>query len=150
MMVLAHPLLVLPTITKPYEKKGMLSALQVKAGLKHGEETFLAALVEVKPDVFQEVPDQIAGLLEEFADIMPPELPKELTPRRPTDHKIELVPGSKPPAQAPYRMSPAELAELRKQLNELLDAGLIQPSKDSLLSGHGKQNLPSFGLMFFK
>ena len=35
--------------------------------------------------------------------------------------------GTKPPAQASYRMSPVELLELRKQLRELLDAGLIQP-----------------------
>ncbi|CAA0814075.1 Unknown protein [Striga hermonthica] len=52
---------------------------------------------------------------------MPPELPKELPPRRPCDHRIELQPGSQPPAQPPYRMPPAELAELRKQLDELLD-----------------------------
>ena len=30
---------------------------------------------------------------------------------------------------APYKMSPMELAEIRKQLTELLDAGYIQPSK---------------------
>ena len=35
--------------------------------------------------------------------------------------------GTKPPAQASYRMSPVELLELRKQLRELLDASLIQP-----------------------
>ncbi|XP_017621263.1 uncharacterized protein LOC108465452 [Gossypium arboreum] len=33
------------------------------------------------------------------------------------------------PARAPYRMSPPELEELRKQLKELLDAGFIRPSK---------------------
>ena len=61
--------------------------------------------------------------------MMPAELPKELPPRRPIDHKIELLPGTKAPAQAPYRMPPAELLELRKQLKELLDAGLVQPSR---------------------
>ena len=30
---------------------------------------------------------------------------------------------------APYKMSPMELAEIRKQLTELLDASYIQPSK---------------------
>ena len=68
-------------------------------------------------------------MLLEFADVMPAALPKELPPRRPIDHRIELIPGSKPPALAPYRMSPAELLELRKQLKELLDAGLIRPSR---------------------
>ena len=44
-------------------------------------------------------------------------------------HKIELVPNAQPPARAPYRMSPPELEELRKQLKELIDAGFIRPSK---------------------
>lgn len=61
--------------------------------------------------------------------MMPPELPKKLPPRRAIDQKIDLIPGSRPPAQAPYRMAPPELAELRKQLGELLDAGYVQPSK---------------------
>ena len=93
---------------------GVLSATQVENGLRRGEETFLAALLDVKPDRTVEVPDQVAELLRQFADVMPPELP----PRRTIDHKIELVPGSQPFAHAPYRMSPLELAKLRKQLNE--------------------------------
>ena len=36
---------------------------------------------------------------------------------------------SRPPAQAPYRVTPPELIELRKQLTERLDAGLVQSSK---------------------
>ena len=47
---------------------------------------------------------------------------------RDIDHKIELLPGTLAPSQAPYRMASKEFAELRKQLNELLDVGLIQPS----------------------
>lgn len=57
--------------------------------------------------------------------MMPPELPKSIPPRRATDHKIELLPGAKPPTKALYRMSPLELAELRKKLTEVLDAGLV-------------------------
>ena len=56
-------------------------------------------------------------------------LPKELPPRRPIDHKIELMSGTKPLAQAPYRMPPTELLELRKQLKEFLDTCLIRPSR---------------------
>jgi hypothetical protein len=44
-------------------------------------------------------------------------------------HQIELVPRTKPPSQAPYRMSPMELVELRKQLEELIDSGFVRPSK---------------------
>ncbi|KAL6319749.1 hypothetical protein AAG906_036807 [Vitis piasezkii] len=96
----------------------MLSAIQLKKGLKR-----------IKEGQSMEVPDSVVNILKEFKDVMSAELPKELPPRRPIDHKIELMPGTKAPAQAPYRMSPTELLELRKQLKELLDAGLIQPSR---------------------
>ena len=51
--------------------------------------TYLAALFEMKQDKYVEVPDAVAGLLGEFADVMPPELPKTLPPRRAVDHQIE-------------------------------------------------------------
>lgn len=117
-------------VSKSRDKKsGLLSAMQIERGLKHGECTYLAALVEIKPNIFQEVPDAVAELLDEFFDVMPSELPKVLPPMRAMNHKIELEPGAIVPEKAPYRMSPMELAELRKQLGELLEAGLVQPSK---------------------
>lgn len=42
---------------------------------------------------------------------------------------IELSPGTRPPARAPYRMSQPELAELRKQLTEMLESGIVVPAK---------------------
>jgi hypothetical protein len=41
---------------------------------------------------------------------------------------IELQPGTTPISKRPYQMPPAELAELKKQLQELLDNGFILPS----------------------
>jgi len=41
---------------------------------------------------------------------------------------IELLPDTALISKAPYRIAPVELAELKKQLQELLDKGLIQPS----------------------
>ena len=119
-------------ISKPPKKPSgerTLSALQIEKGLKKGEHTYVAALIEIKPDKQVEIPNAVVPILRKFADVMPPELPKKLPPRRQTDNQIELVPGLRAPAQAPYRMSPPELIELRKQLTELLDAGMIQPSK---------------------
>ena len=94
--------------------------------------TYLAVKIKVKQDKFVEVPDAVAGLLEEFVDVMPLELPKTLPPRRVVVHKIELVPGAKPLSKAPYRMSPMELAEMRKKLIELLDVGYIQSFQSPL------------------
>ncbi|KAL2943047.1 Transposon Tf2-9 polyprotein [Bienertia sinuspersici] len=115
-------------ITREDVEAKMLSAIQLEKGMKKGQETFLAALVEEGPHG-NEVPQEISGVLKEFEDVMPAELPKKLPPRREVDHEIELEPGARPPAMSPYRMAPPELEELRKQLKELLDAGFIRPSK---------------------
>ena len=68
-------------------------------------------------------------MLDEFEDVIPPELPKKLPPRREEDHKIKLESGAKPPAMGPYRMAPPELEELRRRLKELPNVGFIQSSK---------------------
>ncbi|CAN6554607.1 unnamed protein product [Malus baccata var. baccata] len=107
-----------------------LSAIQFAKSWKKGEATFLATLMlNEGEEKHGPLPKQVEAVLVEFADVMPKELPKKLPPRREVDHAIELEPGAKPPSKSPYRMSPPEFEELRKQLNELLDAGYIQPSK---------------------
>ncbi|KAA0045380.1 gag protease polyprotein [Cucumis melo var. makuwa] len=54
----------------------------------------------------------------------PDELPG-LPPPREIDFAIELESGTAPISRAPYRMTPAELKELKVQLQELLDKGFI-------------------------
>ncbi|GBG77793.1 hypothetical protein CBR_g25724 [Chara braunii] len=49
-------------------------------------------------------------------------------PNRPTKHHIELLPGAVPPKGRIYRMSPAELEELRKQPETLTNKGWIRPN----------------------
>ena len=41
---------------------------------------------------------------------------------------FELIPRTKPIFIPPYRMAPAELKELKAQLEELLSKGFIRPS----------------------
>ncbi|GBG93019.1 hypothetical protein CBR_g58181 [Chara braunii] len=67
----------------------------------------------------------IAKLLEEFKDLT--ESPTGVV-SRPIQHRIEIEPGSRTPKGAVYRMSPRELEELRKQLDELLEKGWIRAS----------------------
>jgi hypothetical protein len=71
----------------------------------------------------------IKGVLDEFQDVMPKELPEDLPPRRRIDHAIEVMLGVAPPAKAPYRMSHEELKELKVQLEELIAKRYIKPSK---------------------
>ena len=75
-----------------------------------------------KPPHFCDIP-----VVCEFSDVFPEELPG-LPPDREVEFKIELVPGTAPISRRPYRMPPNELAELKVQLQDLLDKGLIQPS----------------------
>ncbi|GBG91783.1 hypothetical protein CBR_g53672 [Chara braunii] len=49
-------------------------------------------------------------------------------PNRPTKHYIELLPGAVPPKGRIYRMSPAELEELRRHLETLTSKGWIRPN----------------------
>jgi hypothetical protein len=63
----------------------------------------------------------------EFLDMFPDELPG-LPPDRDVEFAIELILGTPPISRRPYRMPPNELAELKKQLQDLLNKGLIRPS----------------------
>ena len=63
----------------------------------------------------------------EFPDVFPDELPG-LPPDREIEFYIDLIPGAKLVSKAPYLMAPVEMKELAKQLQELLDKGVIRPS----------------------
>ncbi|CAI7881261.1 unnamed protein product [Closterium sp. NIES-53] len=75
-----------------------------------------------------EIPPAIQKLLEEFEDVLPDDLPDKLPPYRTHQHEFIEEPGSKPTFRAPYRLSPTELADMKKQIEYLLDKGLIRPS----------------------
>ncbi|GBG85788.1 hypothetical protein CBR_g40597 [Chara braunii] len=85
---------------------------------------YVRPVTEAKEEVSSTDPT-IAKLLEEFRDLT--ESPTGVVPR-PIQHRIEIEPGSRTPKGAVYRMSPRELEELRKQLDELLEKGWIRPS----------------------
>jgi hypothetical protein len=51
-----------------------------------------------------------------------------MPPNQDVEFIIELQPGTTPISKRPYKMTPKELAELKIQLNELLDKGYIHPS----------------------
>jgi hypothetical protein len=63
----------------------------------------------------------------EYPDVFPDDLPG-MPPDRDIEFVIELQPGTAPISKRPYRMPPNELAELKIQLQDLLDKGYIHPS----------------------
>jgi hypothetical protein len=66
----------------------------------------------------------------EFPNVFPEELPGMLLDRE-IEFVIELVPSTAPIFKRPYRMATNQLAELKEQLQELLDKGYICPSASS-------------------
>jgi hypothetical protein len=65
--------------------------------------------------------------ISKFSDVFPEEL-SGMPPDREIEFVIESVPGTAPIFKRPYRMTANQLAELKEQIQELLDKGYIRPS----------------------
>ena len=66
-------------------------------------------------------------MVDEFPDVFPHDL-LDLPPNREIEFSIYLVPSAQSVSIAPYRMTPVELIELWRQLNELLEKDFIKSS----------------------
>jgi hypothetical protein len=75
-----------------------------------------------------DLPEEVQELLEEFADIVVEELPRSLPPIRSVSHHIDLIPGAILPNKSMYRLTPQENKEVKRQVQELLDKGLVRES----------------------
>ena len=106
----------------------MLSFLKGCDLVCSGYSTFLSCLIFLSTgeSLDSRAPYDVP-IVSKFVDIFPEELP-DLPPRWEVNFFIDLVPGTTPISKAPYRLSPAELQELKKQLQELTDSGFIRPS----------------------
>ena len=66
-------------------------------------------------------------VVQEYLDVFPEDLPG-MPPDHEIEFVIELVPGTAPIYKRPYRMDANQLAELKDQIQDLLDKGYIRPS----------------------
>jgi transposase InsO family protein len=124
----------------------MLTALQVKRLVRKGTRMFVAHVRESTSEegVLDPFPSpqlkepvvrgqggapqaSIDAVLEEFKEVFEA-LPPGLPPERPVSHTIPLELGAEPVWRAPYRLSPAERAEVEKQIKHLLEMGYVVPS----------------------
>ncbi|EIE84465.1 hypothetical protein RO3G_09175 [Rhizopus delemar RA 99-880] len=71
-------------------------------------------------------PNDFKKFSKEFPDVFKGHI-SGLPPVRDTQEIIVTKPDAVPVSRPPYKMSPLELTELRKQLDELLQKGLIEP-----------------------
>ncbi|XP_038976913.1 uncharacterized protein LOC120107632 [Phoenix dactylifera] len=101
----------------------IISAMSARKVLGKGCQAYLAYIMDTQKE---SGPDNIP-VVREYPDVFPEELPG-LPPNREIDFEINLILGVGPISKAPYRMAPAELRELKVQLQELLDKKFIRPS----------------------
>ena len=66
-------------------------------------------------------------VVKEIPDVFPDDLPG-LPQDREIDFQIELAPRTEPIPRAPYRMAPAELKELKVQMEKRVNKGFVRPS----------------------
>ncbi|KAL0553580.1 hypothetical protein IC582_007480 [Cucumis melo] len=102
----------------------VISAIRASKLLSQGTWGILASVVDTRE---ADVSLSSEPVVRDYPDVFPEELPG-LPPHRVVEFAIELEPGTVPISRAPYRMAPAELKELKVQLQELLDKGFIRPS----------------------
>lgn len=77
-------------------------------------------------------PKDILPLLHQFDDVFQP--PTSLPPPREIEHHITLKEGADPVNVRPYRYAHFQKEEIEKQVNEMLQAGLIRPSSSPFSS----------------
>ena len=102
----------------------MMSVMMAEKMLRKSYPGYLAYAVKVRDDDMrlEDIP-----VVREFPDVFPDDLPG-LPPDREIDFHIELAPRTEPISRAPYRMAPAELKELKVQMEEMVNKGFFRPS----------------------
>jgi hypothetical protein len=66
-------------------------------------------------------------IVRDFPDVFPENI-ASLPPEREVEFSIEIILGVGPVSKAPYRMAPLELAEVKRQIEEIMQKQFIRPS----------------------
>jgi len=103
----------------------LVTSGEVVKEMENGATCFMIVAQEKKMSTEEQISK--IPVVDEYADVFPDEIP-ELPPSRDIDFSIDLIPGAGPVSAAPYRMVPAELAELKSQIEDLLEKKFIRPS----------------------
>ena len=83
------------------------------------------------PEAPPPLPPEVASLVQEYADVLPPDgkVPDGLPNLTYAGEAFRMQPGHKPPYQPPRRLTPKELEACKAQVEELLAKGHIVPSR---------------------
>ena len=114
------------------QKAGMTSKVKQQMMKDKGAIRKAPPIAETRERMCKEAPvsirSQLQGLLKEYEDLFPDQLPKGRPPKRTVEFEIKTEEGATPPNKPPYRLSPKEYEELQSQIEDLLAQGHIRPS----------------------
>ncbi|WMV45901.1 hypothetical protein MTR67_039286 [Solanum verrucosum] len=110
-------------VYKPKQAK-IISSIRARKLIGQGCLTYLAHIRDVEVDTLsiESIP-----VVSEFREVLPNDF-SGMPPDRDIDFYIDLEPGTRPISIPQYLMAPAELRELKAQIQEFLDKGFIRPS----------------------
>ncbi|XP_073307118.1 uncharacterized protein [Primulina huaijiensis] len=103
----------------------MISCLQARKLILKECQAFLAGIISASAATSQTVAE--VSVVRDFPDVFPDDI-AGIPPEREVEFSIELMLGNVPISKAPYGLAPAEMKELKQQIQELLDKGFIRPS----------------------
>ncbi|XP_022003883.1 uncharacterized protein LOC110901360 [Helianthus annuus] len=115
-----------------YGEKGgnpiICSMMKAHKLMKHGCKAFMIYANEPEKELpkIGDVP-----VVRDFEDVFPDDLPG-MPPEREVEFGIELIPGAKPIAKAPYRLAPSELQELIFKMSDGNDDNPVQTSTEQM------------------
>jgi hypothetical protein len=125
-------------LQQPQQEFSAISATKVYSSFK-GNDVWAFVLMDYVPGTSvsndateASTPTTITKLLGSYPDVFND--PKQLPPQRSYDHSIPLLPGSVPINSRPYHYSPHHKTEIEKQVQELLQTGLIAHSHSPFAS----------------
>ncbi|XP_057855141.2 uncharacterized protein LOC131064857 [Cryptomeria japonica] len=87
------------------------------------EEPILDGKAEKKRVAF---PEEVEEMFRKYKDIVVEEFPRTLPPIREISHCIDFIPAATLPNKTTYKMTPQQNEEVARQIQELVDKGLIE------------------------
>ncbi|GJZ56008.1 hypothetical protein Tco_0611201 [Tanacetum coccineum] len=116
-----------PTTTPPKFTLSLSTLLKYEQHEYHfAKEFILLGLDEEDNKPHPNTDPLVQSLLKSYSHVFPTEIPPGSPPTRSIQHKIDLILGSALPNKPAYCTNPQETTEIRKQVDGLLEKGLIR------------------------